>query len=798
MKARRIHVLAAAFALALGCSNTIVAPTGGTGAGSGTAGSGTGADSSGTTNPCSGPACACGSNALVDRLTTNHGPPQVDLLLMIDNGGSAAEKQSLLALSLPDLIDGIVNPRCLDNTTQSPVPQQPTSPVESCPAGSTREFQPVLDMHVGVLSSSLGTFGTAGCPDPTPGMACGPGSTNNDHGHLVTRSDACGQAMPVATYQNLGFLAWDPLQKLSPPGETSLGGGMTPGLNTSLDSIVLGVGNDGCGFRSQNESWYRFLVDPTPYQSIALVNNTVQTTGVDMTLLQQRQDFLRPGSILAIVTLTDHSDSSLKEYSQYPLFAAPSVHLPLPRTECSTKGPDDPCCASCGQGVPSGCPVDPVCAEPPPGNSYTPATENTGLRTFGLVSHKARYGIEFFYPPSRYVQGLTSPTVTDNDGKMLPNPIYSGSLRDPSQVLYATITGVPWQLIARQSNGVPDLINGVSTVDPTKVGGFKTGAELSQMDTHGHSFWDDIAGDPEHYVPPLSPFMEESTVPRSGVDPVTGVAISPTTSPNGTNPINGHERTIPTPAGDIEYACVFPALAATDCSNPASGYCDCPSAGSGGPTDNPLCDPNPADSGNPTLQTRSKAYPGLRNLAIAHGMGTQGIVGSICAKQLTDNTAPDFGYRPAVAAILDRFRSLLVSESGPLCLAQALPVDGQGLSTCSVVEASQLPGGACNCNVQGRAPLSAADQCVAQAAMADPFDEVAKWNCFCEIVQTTGSCQNDALPTGDGWCYIDADSAPPVGNPALVAKCPSGEQRQVRFVGNGAPVAGATVFLACH
>jgi hypothetical protein len=126
-------------------------------------------------------------------------------------------------------------------------------------------------------------------------------------------------------------------------------------------------------------------------------------------------------------------------------------------------------------------------------------------------------------------------------------------------------------------------------------------------------------------------------------------------------------------------------------------------------------------------------------------------------------------------------------------------VDGQGDAACSVVEAVTLPAAeACTCTGEGRAPLSVADQCVVPALMQDPLDATAHWDCFCEIVQTTGSCQNDATASGDGWCYIDASSTPPVGNPALVAECPSGDQRTVRFVGAGAPVSGSTVFLACH
>ena len=195
--------------------------------------------------------------------------------------------------------------------------------------------------------------------------------------------------------------------------------------------------------------------------------------------------------------------------------------LPVPpvdpchaRADCTTLGPLDPCCASCCEATPAACAVDPTCAPP---NGYYTADENVALRAFGLTSHKQRYGIEFFYQPSRYVSALTSMTVTAANGTVVPNPIYAGSQRDPSLVFYAAIVGVPWQLIACQTvGGVPDLING-----------FKTSAELSLLDSKGNSFWDDIAGDPENYVSPLSPFMVESTNPRSGTDPITGATIAP-------------------------------------------------------------------------------------------------------------------------------------------------------------------------------------------------------------------------------------------------------------------------------
>jgi hypothetical protein len=784
---------AAATLLALGCSNQIVGVvgTGGAGGAGGT-----------TTGPsCTGAACSCGATAVIDRLTSPS-VDKIDLVLVVDNSAYMAEKQQILALAVPELISGLTNPTCIDETTDAPVSNQPADPLAACPVGSRRAFTPVLDMHVGLLSSSLGTFGADGCPNKPP-ASCGGATSNsisdNDDGKLVTRTDPCGTGN-VPTYQDLGFLAWDPAQKLNPPGTSQVSD-----LAMAATSLVTGDGQLGCGFESQNESWYRFLVDPTPYGSISLVNNQVQVSGIDQALLAQRKAFLRPDSLLVIVNLSDETDTSLKEYSSYPLFAAPELHLPHPSAGCNF-GTADPtpsaaCCYSCGQVPPPGCGPDPACTSSP---SYTAIDENTALRAFGLISHKARYGIEFFYQPSRYVAALTQPTVTDVNGKTVPNPIYTnldpasytGAVRDPSLVFYAPIVGVPWQLLARQKSGVPDLVNGVSALDSTQVGGFKTSAELSLSDGKGNTFWDDIAGDPENYVLARSPFMQESTVPRSGTDPITGAAISPVTTPNGSGSMSGggllndHERTIGSPPSDIEYACVFPLLQPIDCTQPGT-FCSCPT-NAGETTDNPTC--------QGTMQVESHAYPGIKHLAIAKGLGVQGIPGSICAKQVQDPTAPDFGYRPSIAAIVSRVSQRLQGPSfDGECLPAALPSEG---AACKIIEATNVGASGCNCDTaMARSPVPAADACFMAAAEADPLDQTARWNCFCEITETTGAslgdCQSNfnVAGTTNGWCYLDPTVTP--ASAPLVASCPAAEQRGLRFTGTGAPATGATIFLAC-
>ena len=85
------------------------------------------------------------------------------------------------------------------------------------------------------------------------------------------------------------------------------------GLVPTLTNMVRGVADNGCGFESQLESWYRFLVDPAPYETLEVVNGKAERRGVDRKLLDQRKAFLRPDSLLAIVMLSDENDCSIKE-----------------------------------------------------------------------------------------------------------------------------------------------------------------------------------------------------------------------------------------------------------------------------------------------------------------------------------------------------------------------------------------------------------------------------------------------------------------------------------------------------
>jgi hypothetical protein len=559
---------------------------------------------------------------------------KVDILFGIDNSRSMADKQEILALALDDLISGLADPPCLDAAGNYVAQPGPLTP---CPPDSQRRFHPVSDIHIGIVSSSLGGHGADTCAVTGPDTA-----TNNDRARLLDRVDPLTDE-EVPTWQDKGFLAWDPAQSLVPPGQ-----GDEATLVQQFKDMVLGVGQIGCGYEAQLESLYRFLVEPDPPETVTLDQGMVVWQGTDDVLLDQRRSFLRPDSMLVVVSMSDENDCSIREEGQYHLVAqakgpggAP-FHLPRARSICETD-PMNACCASCGQATPDGCPEDPLCKD---GNGQTTflddETDNINQRCF---DQRRRFGIDFLYPVSRYIDGFTAGAVTDRSGQVVPNPVFSDldpsdgaqPVRDPGLVIVTGIVGVPWQDIAKNYQDLKQ--------------GFKTAGELTQENINGHTVWDIILGDPDNSVPPLDPFMVESIFPRSGVNPVTGDA---TTLAGFWNPINGHE--FPNPMqDDLQYACIMPVPTPRDCTDPFQTSCDCLEPDN----ENPLCAENPADGGNPTLQVSAKAMPGLRQLAVLRGLGERAVIGSICAGQLDDPTLPDYAYRPAVASLIDRMKGRL-------------------------------------------------------------------------------------------------------------------------------------------
>jgi hypothetical protein len=405
---------------------------------------------------------------------------------------------------------------------------------------------------------------------------------------------------------------------------------------------------------------------------------------------------------------------------------------------------------------------------------------------------KQRYGVDFLYNVQRYVNGFRNNVVPDRAGNPVKNPLYSdlttqcrttgmgcAGERDKSLVFVAGVIGVPWQDIANDPNDLKK--------------GYLTATQINDM-----GVWQKILGDPNASPPllPSDPHMIESITPRMGL-PGPGSAAN-------ADPINGHEwdpsMATPTPNADLQYACIFPLNPSKPCTEQTDCDCFVPAGGNPAAASNPLCQ-NGANYS--TTQVRAKGYPGTRELQVLQGLGEQAIVASICPSNVTTMADADFGYRPAIAALISRLRNALRGR----CLPRQLAVNPDtGAVPCVIVEAFNPAAGAtCNCSDRpGR-------------VTADPqtiTPEIRQGaSCFCEIIQledTPGGtqdktiCETAVTPPGTvkaGWCYVDPSQAGAnAANECQIVKaCPPTDRRIIRFVNpDSEPRPGATAFIMCQ
>jgi hypothetical protein len=746
------------------------------------------------------PAKPTTSNVFVSQIVQTS-VDKIDLLFMIDNSVSMADKQDILRDAVPVLLGRLVAPICIDGSGN---PTGETSSAGLCAKPNTSaEFAPINDIHIGIVSSSLGAHGgNAVCN----GMETGIDPTlvhDDDHGHLIGTVRT-----GVTTWNNSGFLAWDPNGKDLPVvGEKN-----AATLNTAFANMVTSVGEHGCGYEASLEAWYRFLIDPEPPATVAKVGNFTVRQGMDTTLLAQRAAFLRPDSLVAIVMLTDENDCSILD-SNVGWFVGSQSPMPKAAQPCAAD-PNDKCCRSCAQnepmGPPAGCTAltdDPVC-KGAPAKSYNTWTAPNDALNLRCYNQKQRFGFDLLYPTARYVQGLTSPSlVLQSDGKtVVTNPLYDpGSSgkppRDPSLVFLAGIIGVPWQ----------DISDAASLASPTALN------YLTAADLVAQGRWPQLLGTPDADppVPPSDPFMVETPQPRTGRNPNVAVSIASADSTNPiANGINGHEQHIPM-LDDLQYACTFQLGKPKVCAMGDSA-CDC-SADVNGDTkgivaaNSPLCQP-PGGGAPGTTQYYAKAYPGARELQVLKDFGNNAIVASICPKvpaSANPATDPNYGYNPAVAAIISRLKEALKGKCLPRKLAKVPGADGAPTNQveCQVIEAQKA--GQCDCSVGGRQPADPAIfPAIARQLQAlntcggtnqPPCTEAGF--CICEVRQEQGQalldCQANSMAVATpGYCYIDDPASP------ALKDCPDNQKQLLRFVDDGSgmnkvPAQGATAFIAC-
>ncbi|MGD0526687.1 MAG: hypothetical protein ABSE49_16185 [Polyangiaceae bacterium] len=784
------------------------------------------------------------TNTNFTAVVHNEAIDQVDVLFVIDNSASMGDKVAYLTQAVPNLITRLVTPNCVD-ANGNVLGQSDSMGNGTCTTGKV-EFPPVHDMHIGILSSSLGkrlsdTYAGGG------GIICDPTQTvtvngvtinngNDDQAHLLNRSGAA--ETPLADAGTLNYLNWFPnnaknMGKTPSAGAPPITDATT--LITDFTSMLQGVGNYGCGIESQLESWYRFLVQPDPYASLSLdSNNHAQWTGVDTTILQQRAAFLRPDSLVAIIDMTDENDSEIDVRSyggQGYLWMAQNFEPPRGTVGCAEDANDDgltdpTTCNSCQLVSSSTSSSDASCMM----GDYSSQNDwgfNANLRHVHMMQ---KYGIWPQFPIQRYVLGLTSKTIPDRNGEYpagaqtyqgttnldCTNPLFASALPDgsdtsaatlcnlppgprtPDLIYYAHIGGVPFQLLQQ---------------DPTNP-------NSPPKETLAASDWTKILGNaPLNFdYTGIDPHMIESYQPRTGI--ATPSASGPPATPD---PENGYDWITDQGTGhvldvDREYACIFP-ITPRDCTNtsdPAVSYaCDCPAVTTLTPQQlPPLCNPT-----TPTQQVAAKAYPTERELLLANLMGQQGFISSLCPIHVQpatgDNVLSDplYGYNPAVNGIVDRLKVSLNNT----CLPQKLTQDSAGNVPCLILLqlATQVgpgacanPGSACN-NAQGLlgpgdVPMGATNGAPLTQDILNQFCQAQEAQYMgtagaagdpdtyptCALQQLTADNNPSDFSNGScagssqpGWCYVTG---------AAANGCP----QEILF-SNGQPPSGATVSLQC-
>jgi len=198
--------------------------------------------------------CECGPACLWDHEDCGIGAQVqfsgVDILVVVDNSTSMAEEQASLAASFPLLIQSLLNPPDLDGDTMP-------------------DHVPVRDLHIGVVSTDMGTGGYSvdSCSDPIDG-------DNGELQHTPNPSIAgCESAYPT-------YLSYESEEPDIPAIDR---------MATGFGCIAT-LGHDGCGWEQPLKAAGRALID--------------HRDGVNA-------GFLRPDSILAILFVSDEDDCSV-------------------------------------------------------------------------------------------------------------------------------------------------------------------------------------------------------------------------------------------------------------------------------------------------------------------------------------------------------------------------------------------------------------------------------------------------------------------------------------------------------
>ncbi len=682
------------------------------------------------------------STITVTPLVVNR-PDKIDLLFVVDNSSSMKDKQSELGRRIPALIDAFTRP-----------------------GGA----HPIADVHVGVITTSLGSFGTAQCKSGA--------SPLDDQAHLMPRPDypagGKGYRYDRTTKEPVALTCPDPQPgkpitwtREAGKGARFSGDAGAEALQAAASCAVESAEQKGCGFEQPWEAVYRFLADPAPAKTVgpscnaegACSGASVKSSALDTDLLAQRAEFLRADSLLAIVMLTDENDFSVRDDAgHWKVYAYDPGHMPPgsagcanvpddlePRTEADFKKlADTYSCTSCFRDD-----KQPFCGTKwarPDGDA-----DSLDVRHWNQVQ---RFGYDFLFARSRYVDAFSA---------RKGNSLFEK--RGADQVVIAGIVGVPSFLVS-DAGGKPKALDAAAwkkLVSPV----------LTERDPH----------------------MIESLAPRPGLVRYVGDRT--------VDPVHGGEHTAR--ADDLQWACLAP----RDKDAPVVACSD------GGPT---------CTAG---VQTHFRAYPGVRHLRILQSLGENAVVASICSASYAPVVD---GIVEKIQGALDHQcvrNEMVADETGAVtCAIFESFADDKAAARCEDLGPGYCTPGSAACHAEGSwlPPLDPEKMAslltfgvrakdTSGAIVTEDATAFAEGNkvlvtgkdgqrhLVCEVRQLTAdrvgaaaaaSCRDDkAWSAESGFCYSTS--------PAVVGSCKAtGAAGTVRFVGGAEPHTGSQVFTMCR
>ncbi len=183
---------------------------------------------------------------------------QVDLLFIVDNSNSMTEEQAQLAAQLPSFVETLRNPPDSDGDGEA-------------------DFPPIDDLHVGVVTSDMGTGGflVPTCSEPNFG----------DDGVLRTTGNTAIMGCSATYPPFLNYTAGD-----------------DPAAFAAEVGCVAVAGTGGCGFEQQLEAALKAVTPSTSDITFAM-GTTGHADGANA-------GFLRPASMLGVILVTDEEDCS--------------------------------------------------------------------------------------------------------------------------------------------------------------------------------------------------------------------------------------------------------------------------------------------------------------------------------------------------------------------------------------------------------------------------------------------------------------------------------------------------------